>query len=141
MGVTLPSLEGQLYLRDTQSIIGYTLRRYSRTPKDTVTILPDMIISLPWRIAQFGRDPDSLVFNIQSDLQGVFGRIFANERPIQVSVIHTPGEGNSYNIEVSIIYTLKSGELEQTGTKLSLDKTTGRLSIPEDRISWDINPY
>lgn len=139
MAITVPSLTSQTYLTDPQSIIGYQLRRYGRQPKDTVTILPDLIISLPWQIANFGKDPDTLVSNIQSDLQGVFTRIFRNERKVTVNVSHSKIDSGTYSVSVSVIYTLLSGELQQTGTTLALKN--GQLTIPEDQINWMSSPY
>jgi len=132
--VTVPSLEGKLYLSDPQSVIAYQLRRYSRTHADTIPILSDLIISLPLQIAKYGSEPDDLTSNIQSDLQGVFNRIFAGERNITVNVTHEKISATAFNVSVSVIYTVLSGELQQTGTTISL--VNGRLTIPEDRIAW-----
>lgn len=137
--VTVVSLEGSLYLKDPQSVIAYTLRRYSRTPKNTIPILPDLIISLPYQIAKFGREPDNLVQNIEGDLQRVFSRIFGNERQITVNVSYTKRDTISYDTTISIVYTTLSGELQQTGTTITL--VNGRLMIPEDQISWETNPF
>jgi hypothetical protein len=138
MVTTVPSLEGQLYLKDPLSIIAYTLRRYQRTPKDTVNLLPDLIISLPWQIAQLGKEPDALTRNIQADLQGVFDRIFANERRIEVAVSHTVNDATSYNISVAITYTAIDGEPKQVGMMIPLKD--GRPVIPEDSLNWTNGP-
>jgi len=141
MGVTIPSLEGQTYIRNTQSVIGYTLRRYSRTPKETVPLLPDLIISLQWRMAESGRDPDALTASIQTDLQTVFDRIFANERRVRVSCTYTMVNSIHYNVTLSVIYTLLNGEIEQYGATITLNKDTGQFVIPEDQINWVTGPY
>ncbi len=134
----VPSLESSLYLTDPESIIGYTLRKYSRTPKDTVPVLGDMIISLPWDIAEYGRYPDDLVRVIQTNLQNVLGRIFENDRQISVSVIHQDdGNGNTV-ITITISYTALSGEVKQTGSRISLDRN-GEFIIPEDSLKIGLN--
>lgn len=132
---TVPSLEGSLYLTDPQSIIAYTLRKYFRTPKDAVPMFEDLIISLPWQEANFGREPDTLVRNIQSDLQGAFDRIFKGERDVTVSVSHSDVSSSmSYTVTLSVIYSLLNGEISQSGTTISL--VNGRLVIPEDKIDF-----
>lgn len=134
----VPSLEGSLFLTEPQSIIAYQLRKYFRTPKDTIPIVGDSIISLPWQVARFGKEPDTLVANMQSDLQKVFERIFTNERKISVSVTHTPNGDGAYDVNLTVMYTALSGELNQIGTTISLVK--GRLVIPEDTLKMDIIP-
>lgn len=136
MAIGVPSLEGSLFLTDPQSIIAYIMRKYFRTPKNTIPIVGDSIISLPWQVARFGKEPDTLVANIQSDLQKVFDRIFANERKITVSVNHTPNGDAGYDINITVMFTTLSGELNQLGTTISLEK--GRLVIPEDTLRMDI---
>lgn len=133
MVAAVPSLEGSLYLKDPQSIIAYTLRKYFRTPKDTIPILSDLIISLPWQVAQHGKDPETLTRNIASDLQNCFDRIFAGERRINVSANYTTdGNDGHYEVTISVIYSQISGEIAQTGTTISL--RNGRLVIPEDNL-------
>ena len=133
MVAAVPSLEGSLYLKDPQSIIAYTLRKYFRTPKDAVPLLADEIISLPWQVAQFGKEPDTLVRNMQSDLQNCLNRIFNGERQVTVSVNFTTENNGSYDVTVSVIYSQLSGEISQTGTTISLKD--GRLVIPEDNLN------
>lgn len=135
MVTTVPSLEGSLYLTDPQSIVAYQLRKYYRTPKDTIPILSDMIISLPWQVARFGREPDVLCQNMQSDLQGVFDRVFNQERAVTVSVTHTSTGSGEYDINTSVMYTMISGDVDQGGMTVSIDKN-GRLVIPEDKIDF-----
>lgn len=134
----VPSLESSLYLNDPESIIAYTLRKYSRTPKDTVPVLKDMIISLTWDIAEYGRDPDNLVRVIQTNLQNTFNRIFENDRQISVNVIHQPDGNGNTTVVITISYTTKTGDLKQTGTRISLDKN-GQFVIPEDMLKIGLN--
>lgn len=134
MVAAVPSLEGSLFLTDPQSIIAYTLRKYFRTPKDTIPILPDLIISLPWQVARFGKEPELLCQNIQSDLQTTLSRIFADERPITVSVTNVPSGDSGFDVNIAVMYTLISGDVEQAGTTVSL--INGRLVIPEDKIDF-----
>lgn len=136
MGSVVPSLEGSLFLTDPQSIIAYVMRKYFRTPKNTIPIVGDAIISLPWQVARFGKEPDTLVTNMQSDLQKVLERIFANERKITISVNHTPNGDSGYDVNITAMYTALSGELNQIGTTISLEK--GRLVIPEDTLRMDV---
>lgn len=135
----IPSLEGSLFLTDPQSIVAYVWRKYSRTPKDAVSILPDMIISLPYQVSQFSREPNVLVTNIQTDLQGVFTRIFDTERKVTVNVTQIPNGDNGYDISVSIMYATLEGELDQIGTTISIDRN-GRLIIPEDTLNFNSLP-
>jgi hypothetical protein len=131
--VTVPSLTGSLYVDDVQSVIAYTLNRFFRTPQHTVPIVPDLIISLPWLVAKFHRDADTLCNNIQSDLQGCFNRIFDAERKITVAVTNALTDASgTYDITISIIYTMLSGEIGQTGATISLKN--GRLVIPENNL-------
>ena len=128
----VPSLENALYLTDPKSIIAYTLRRYFRQPKATIPILDEYIISLPYQVAQHGKEPDVLVNNIQRDLQGVFSRIFQQDRNVTVTCNQVPVSDNEYDVTISVLYSLATGEITQTGTTISLVK--GRLVIPEDTI-------
>jgi len=137
MVAVVPSLEGSLFLKDPQSIIAYVWRKYCRTPKDTVTILPDLIISLPYQLSKFGREPNVLVTNIQTDLQGVFSRIFGNERSVTVSVTSVPSGTDGYDVNVSFMYTTLTGELDQVGTTVSIGKQ-GQLVIPEDTLPFSL---
>ncbi len=133
MVAVVPSLEGSLYLKDPQSIIAYTLRKFFRTPKDTIPFLDTMIISLPWLVARFGNDPENLCNNIQSDLQNCFDRIFANDRKITVNASYETDSTDTYFISISVIYVAKSGEIDQVGvSKIGLKN--GRLTIPEDSL-------
>lgn len=129
----VPSLEGSLLLKDPQSIIAYQLRRYFRMPKDTIPILADSIISLPWQVARFGKEPDILASNIQSDLQTVLLRIFGDDRKVTVTTNSISNGDDSFDITISVIYGLANGEITQTGTTISLG-SDGRLKIPEDTI-------
>jgi hypothetical protein len=131
----VPSLEGSLYLKDPQSIIAYTLRMYCRTPGSTIPFLSELVISLQAQIALFGKQPDQLVGVMQTDLQGVFGRIFQNERQVTASVTYTDTSPNTYDVTISVIYTLLNGELSQTGGTISLKD--GFLQIPEDTIEFN----
>lgn len=135
MTACVPSLTGSLLLRDPQSIVAYTLRRYFRQPADTISILSDLIISLPWRVAQCGKDPEALCSAIQTDLQGCLSRIFGNDRRVTVSTSFTRDQTDEYNVTISVMFTALNGELEQTGTTISLDKN-GRLVIPEDNLDY-----
>lgn len=135
--VSVPSLEGSLYLEDPQSIIGYTLRKYMRTPADTVPLLSDLIISLPMQVARYGKEPDVLCSNIQSDLQSTFVRIFGGERKITVSCTFTSNTNGNYDVTISVIYTTLSGDIAQTGTTLSLSKD-GKILIPEDTLETNL---
>lgn len=134
MVASVPSLEASLYLTDPQSIIAYGLRKFFRTPKHAVPLLPDEIISLPWLVAEYGRDPETLTANIQSDLQTCFNRIFAGDRDVRVSTNFTTDQTDKYEVTISVIYTHKSGETDQIGTTLSISQD-GRLIIPEDNLS------
>lgn len=134
MTAVVPSLEGSLFLKDTQSIIGYTLRKFFKTPKDAVPILPDMIISLPWLVAKYGKEPSVLVSNIQSDLQTVFNRIFNGSVDIAVITSHvSTSNPNEYDINIAISYMTSGGDITQSGTTLLLKD--GQIVLPEDHIS------
>lgn len=133
MGNVVPSLEGSLYLTDPQSVIAYQLRKYFRTPKDTIPILGDLIISLPYQVARFGKQPSILVNNIQSDLQNLFNRIFGNERNITVNANFILDDNGGYDVTIAVMYSVSSGEINQTGTTISLG-SDGRLKIREDTI-------
>lgn len=132
MSNAVPSLEGSLYLTDPQSIIAYILRRYYRNTKNTVPVLGDLIISLPHQVALFKNEPEKLASNMQADLQRVLSRIFGTERNVTVSVMIEKTGANSCNFNTSIMYSTKSGDVEQTGTTISLKN--GRLDIPEDTL-------
>lgn len=138
MVAMVPSLEGSLYLTDPQSIIGYTLRKMCRTPKDTVPIVPDAIVSFPWFAAKFKNQPDTLCNNMQSSIQRVLSNIFGTERNVNVTVTNTVNANNAseYDINISILYTTIAGELVPIGTTLLLKD--GRFVIPED--NW-INTF
>jgi hypothetical protein len=129
----VPSLEGGLYLTDPQSIIAYIIRKYFRTPKEAVTLLENMIVSLRHRVSLHGGQPDVLTSNIQSDLQGVFDRIFRNERQVTVSCTPELTSSNTYDVTISVIYSLLSGEIGQTGARITLQD--GELVIPEDNLT------
>lgn len=133
MVACVPTLEGSMYLTDPQSIIAYILRRYFRQPKDTVPILGDLIISLPWQVARFGKQPDLLVTNIQEDLQNCLTRIFGGERKITVSANYTNDSTTTYEVTISVIYTTVGKEISQLGSTISLKN--GRLVIPEDTLA------
>jgi len=132
--VAVPSLSGSTFIDDPQSIIAYTLNRFMRMPRHTVPLMDDHIISLPWLAAEYAQDPESLVNQIQSGLQGVFNRVFNGERNITVSVNHTLIDSISYDVTISVIYTQLSGDIGTLGTTISLDKNSGRLIIPENNI-------
>lgn len=128
----VPSLEGGFYLTDPQSIVGYQLRKYMRTPKEAVTLLENMIVSLRHQISLHGGQPEVLTANMQSDLQGVFTRIFGNERQVTVTCTHEMTSSNTYDVTISVIYGLLSGEVGQAGARISLKD--GQLVIPEDNL-------
>jgi hypothetical protein len=128
----VPSLEGGLFLTDPQSIIAYTIRKYMRVPKEAVTLLENMIISIRHQVSLHGGQPDVLTNNIQSDLQNVFDRIFQNERQITVSCTYEMTSSNTYDVTMSVIYSLLSGEIGQTGARITLQD--GQLVIPEDNL-------
>ena len=132
--VSVPSLSGSTYIEDPQSIIAYTLNRFMRMPRDTVPLMDDHIISLPWLAAEYSQDPENLTNQIQSALQRVFNRIFNGERNITVSVNHSFTDSISYDVTMSVIYTKLSGDIGTLGTTISLDKTSGRLIIPENNL-------
>lgn len=139
MTVTVPSLEGSLYITNPLSIIAYTLRKFSRTPSDTIPILPSKIISLPWLVANYKNSPDILCNNIQTALQNTLTNIFSpDNRTIQVLATNTPSSSNNgdYDITISIVYQTLSGDLEQTGTTVSV--VNGMLKIPEDNINVNL---
>lgn len=138
MVTSVPSLTGSLYVTAPESIIALTLRRYMKTPKHTIPILPDLIISLPWVVARFAKSPDTLCDNIRSDLQGCLDRIFNGERTITVTVNNNLlDEAGNYEVNISIMYTTLSGELSQLATSISLG-SDGTLHIPEDKT---LNSY
>lgn len=128
----VPSLEGGLYLKDPQSIIAYTLRKYFRVPKEAVTLLENMIVSLRHQVSLHGGQPEVLTANIQSDLQGVFNRIFQEERQVTVTCTYEMTSTNTYDVTIAVIYGLLSGEIGQTGTRITL--RDGELVIPEDNL-------
>lgn len=132
MTAVVPSLTGSLYIKDPLSVIAYQLRRFFRMPANTMPLLPDMIISLPYLIAQYGREPENLVNNIQSALQGCLSRVFGDERSISVSCSYTDTHDDSYIVTLSITYAMLNGEINQTGTHIKL--VNGRLQIPEDSL-------
>lgn len=131
----VPSLEGTLYLTDIQSIIAYTLRKFFRTPKNSVPLLDSFIISLPALVSEYGRDPETLTSNIQSSLQGCFDRIFNGERDVRVSTSFTTTSDGTCDVSIAIVYAKVSGEIDQLGTTISLG-SDGRLIIPEDKIPF-----
>lgn len=131
----VPSLSGTTFIKDPQSIIAYTLNLFMRMPRDTVPLMDDHLISLPWLAAQHAREPETLVIKIQNDLQRVFSRIFADERAVTVSCNYTLNGDDTYDVTMSIIYTQISGDIGQLGTTISLDKNTGRLVIPENDLA------
>lgn len=131
---SVPSLTGAKYITDPESIIAYTLRKYMRTPKHTIPILPDLIISLPWTVAQFHTSPNTLCDNMQSELQNCFNRIFNGERTITVTVNYdTPEDNGNYTVSITVMYATISGDLNPISTSISVG-SNGRLVIPEDRI-------
>jgi hypothetical protein len=134
MPSAVPSLEGSLYLTDPQSIIAYTLRRFFRTPLHAVPLVENQIISLPWIVAQFADEPETLTSNIQSQLQNTLTRIFNNERRVEVSVNQSPNGSDGYDVTITIMYTTITGEMTGQGVTISLGKN-GRLIIPEDTLS------
>lgn len=131
----VPSLEGSTYLTDPQSIIAYTIRRFMRMPRHTVPMMDDHIISLPWLVYENRRDPDTLVSSIQSALQKCLVRIFNGERNVNVSASYSLNDNDTYDVTISVIYTTIGDEINQIGTTISLNKTTGRLIIPEDNLN------
>lgn len=139
MAVGVPSLEGSFFITDPQSIIGYVWKRYCRTPKDTISILPDLIISLPYQVSQFGRSPSTLVTNMTTDLQGVLSRIFATDRTVTVNVTQLPSSSdpNGYDVNVSITYTKLDGEIDQIGQTISIN-AVGELVLPEDTLPFNL---
>ena len=133
----VPSYERSLYIEDIRSIIAYTWNRYCRMPANTIPYLSEYIISLPKQIAQYGRHPEILTVNMKSDLQNVFTRIMAHDgRTITVNTSYSQSSSyaNGYDITVSMMYTLLSGELDQIGTTISLG-ANGRLVIPESNLA------
>lgn len=130
----VPSLEASAYLTDPQSIVAYQIRRFMRMPADTVPLMDDYIISLPWIVAQHSRDPETLCNNIESSLQRCLSRIFNGERTVTISVSYTLGDNDTYDVTMSVIYTQANGDLGQVGTTISLNKESGRLVIPEDNL-------
>jgi hypothetical protein len=134
----VPTLEGSVWVTDPQSIIAYTLRRYCRTPMNTMPFLSDMIISINQQIALYGREPDNLVARIQSDLQNVYNRIFGDEREVSVTATYANKVAdNTYDITIAVMYTTTSGELSQTGGTILL--VDGMLKIPEDTIMFRVS--
>ena len=137
MSISVPSLEGGNYLTDPQSVIGYTLRKYYRTPAATIPIVPHLIISLPLQVAKFRAEPDTLCQVMQSDLQGVFSRIFANDKTtvdVACSWVRDSINSEQANITTVVSYTLGSGEIDQAGMIIGLNTTSGRLTLPEDNV-------
>lgn len=132
MSAGIPTLSGSLVVRSAESIITYTLARFTRTPKGAIPMLDEHIISLPWLIAQFGAYPDSLCSNIQTTLQACFDRIFAGDRKIGVSVSFTSDQTDSYEVTISISYTKKNGDPAQLAMGIPLKN--GRLVIPENTL-------
>jgi hypothetical protein len=130
----IPSLSGSTYIEDPQSIIAYTLNKFMRMPRHTVPLMDDHIISLPWLVAEYSKDPENLINRIQSDLQKVFNRIFNGERTVTVSVNYTLNDSISYDVTMSVIYTQLSGDIGTLGTTISLNKDSGRLIIPENNL-------
>lgn len=130
--VGVPSLEGGFWLTDPQSIIGYILRKYFRTPKEAVGLLENLIISLRHQVSLHGSDPDVLTNNIQSDLQGVFSRIFNGDRQVTVMCTYSMVGATTYDVTISVIYSQLSGEPGQVGARISL--MDGQLVIPEDNL-------
>jgi hypothetical protein len=106
-------------------------------PANTMPYLSEYIISLPQQISMYGKHPEILTANMKSDLQNVLTRIFANDtRNITVNVSYSQSASytNGYDITVSFMYTLLSGELDQVGTTISLG-SNGRLVIPESNLA------
>lgn len=133
MAVGVPSLEGSLFLTDPQSIIAYQWRKYCRTPKDTIPLLDDQIISLRWQVSRFGTDPEALTTNMQRDLQSVFTRIFGEERDVRAVCTYTMTSSNTYDVLTQFTYSLLSGEISSYGLTISLKN--GELVIPEDNLA------
>lgn len=129
----VPSLEGSLYLTDPQSIIAFIIRKYFRTPKEAVGILENMIISLRHQVSLHGGNPEALTGNITTDLQGVFNRIFAGERAVNVVCSYDMTDGNQYSVTININYVALSGEVSQVPARVYLKD--GQLVIPEDNLA------
>ena len=134
MVAAVPTFTAATYLTDPQSIIGYQINLFERMPKDTMPVLDDLIISLPFLVAKFGQEPDILRPNIEQALQGVFSRIFSTERQVLVSVSYTYDDTtNLYTYLITVTYTLESGEIDQYGSRIYLT-SEGRLHIPESTV-------
>ena len=134
MVAVVPSLNGQLLLKDPQSIIAATWNRYSRTPAQTIPILSDLIISLPDTSSRFGNNPDGLINQIQSEFQGVLQRIFGNDRTITVNASYSLNDDQSdYNVNVSVSYTDPNGPGGMIGTSIRIKD--GYLSYPDQIVT------
>jgi hypothetical protein len=134
MTAAVPTLEGTLLITDPEWIIAYQWKRYARQPAKTIPILADLIPSLPEQISKFGKQPDILARNIQGDMQSVLGRIFSDDRNINVTATATSTGETSCLISVNFTYTLLNGEASQTVTSIALNPQTGRLTLPIDTL-------
>ena len=131
--VTVPTLENTLYLQDPEAIIGYGLRRYARTPANTIPFLSSQIISLPQRFAEHGGNPDDFCTAIQTDLMGMYQRIFSTATSVVVYVTNEQTDGTTYTVDISVQVTI-NGQLYQLSTNLPI--VNGEISLPQDVISY-----
>lgn len=131
----IPTLMGTMYLDDIDQKITYTIRRYMRTPANTLNLFGSALISLTDRVAVNWMDPATLCSLIRADLTSVYRRIIDASYNLSVLTDYAlDADTGRCDVTITVSYVRQSGDKAQMAVGIYVDGK-GKLVLPQDTLT------